>query len=171
MSNETITLNDVRGVSNTHGKEMKLFITPARLTSKIVGQGIFCNIIQPGGFETQLASRIAGFILHEAYISFQNNHFDSSPLYMPPLAAGIDGAYEKTDLSMIKKLGKLFEQGTSGIFHRFNGKKVAYLEIKVISNGREAAIESDWELKSSEYPDKKLNYMHINFKLILLTTV
>jgi hypothetical protein len=153
LSNEILTVNDVRGITDPGGKEMRLFIAPTRLSPGMEGQGIFCNIIQPRGFETQLASRVADFVLHQAYISFQDNHFDSAPLYRPPLAAGMSVCYEKTDDSLLRNLDDLFYRGVYGPFHSSYHKLVAYIDIKVTSNGREATIESDWELKTVSYSD------------------
>ena len=152
-SEETLILNNVRGITPPEGEEMKLYIAPSRFTRKMSGEAIFLSFNSRRGPELQLASRVVKFILHRAYISFQDNHFDSAPLYSPPLAAGMDGSYERTSNQLFEKLDTLLEEGTSGPYHFLNNENVAYLDIKVTSNGREAAIESDWELKGVAYSD------------------
>ncbi len=152
-SDEALILNNVRGITPPEGEEMKLYIAPSRITKEMTGEAIFLSFNSRRGPELQLAARAVKFVLHYAYISFQDNHFDSAPLYSPPLAAGMEGSYEKTSNQLLEKINILIEQGTSGPYHFFNGKNVAYLDIKVTSNGREAAIESDWKLKGVAYSD------------------
>ncbi len=82
-SDDTLRTTNVRGVTPPNGKDMRLFMAPNILTRGMEGQAIFCSLIRPRGIEVQFAARSAAFILHEAYISFQDNHFDASPLFRP----------------------------------------------------------------------------------------
>jgi hypothetical protein len=117
----------------------------------MAGQAIFIDALNSiNRLGTQLASRSAAFILHEAYISFQDNHFDSAPIYRPPLAAGLDVAYEKTSKTLLDKIGNIIKENYQQNYDREN---TSYVDIKVTSNGREAVIESDWDLMTIAYDD------------------
>lgn len=153
-SDNTFITANVRGVTPPEGKDMRLFMEPSFLTKGMEGQGIFCSISRPHGLEVQLASRAAAFILHEAYISFQNNHFNASPLFRPPLAAGMGECYG-TPESLLKRIDELIGKTKYAIPRGHRREAVPYLDLKVTSNGHEAAIESDWEVKTVAYDDIK----------------
>ena len=140
--NALITSN-VRGITSRDGREMRLFLDPAVLLPEMLGQGILLPVnASLDGLGVQLAAREVNFILHQAYISFENNHFDSSPLYLPPLAAGCRRSWEKTNQEVLKRLDSLNDALSVG--WRRGPDEQYYLDIKVTSNGREAVIESDW---------------------------
>lgn len=151
-SEDTLRTTNVRGITPESGQEMKLFMAPNTLKKGMEGQGIYCNLTRPRGLQVQLASRAAGFILHEAYVSFQDNHFDSSPMYRPPLASGLDGCQENTSEALLRRLNGIVRSSDRFFLDH---ETVQYLDIKVTSNGREAAIESDWNLKTIAYDDIK----------------
>lgn len=153
-SEDTVTTTNVRGVTAPEGKEMKLYIEPDFLTREMEGQGIYCGIIRPRGLEVQFASKAAAFILHYAYVSFQDNHFDASPMFRPPLAAGLSECGKSPD-SVPDKLDDIFTHRYYRKNAAFDDDAVAYLDIKVTSNGRAAAIESDWQVKTVGYDDMK----------------
>ena len=148
---EVLRLTNVRGATPPEGREMRLYLAPMRLTEDMRDQAIFLygpyhtsrwqNLIVP------LASvNFASFILHEAYINFKDNHYDSAPICRPLLAAGCNKAWRKMDSGTWQR----FEQA---MMHdnvlREDG--TAYLDIRLISNGREAVIESDWQTRQVTY--------------------
>lgn len=153
-SDDTLLTLNVRGVTTPEGKNMRMYMAPNLLTKGMEGEAIFCGLIQPRGIEVQFASRVAAFILHEAYISFQNNHFDASPLYRPNLAAGLSDSYHSNE-SILQKVGKTVREALFNKVSPFSREIVPYIDIKVTSNGHEAAIESDWEIKTIAYDDVK----------------
>lgn len=153
-SDETLRTFNVRGITSPTGKEMRMFMAPNLLTKGMEGEAIFCGLIHPRRIEVQFASRAAAFILHEAYISFKNNHFDASPLYRPPLAAGLSDCYHSPE-PVLKKVGEIVDETLVTKVDRFSREVVPYIDIKVTSNGHEAAIESDWDVKIIAYDDVK----------------
>ncbi|MDB5161205.1 MAG: hypothetical protein JWO96_585 [Candidatus Saccharibacteria bacterium] len=148
-SPDTVRLTNVRGITPEEGAELRLFIEPDYLTPGMEGQAIFCGLIKPLGLEVQLASQTAAFILHEAYVSFKDNHFDSSPMFRPPLAAGLEGCHNSPPAAL-EKVDELVDFVESG--PRYSDA-VSYVDIKVTSNGLEAAIESDWDIKIALYDE------------------
>ena len=154
ISQDALITNNVRGVTPPTGQDMRLFICPTILAQGMEAQGILCGITDQTPLFTQLAAQRAGFILHEAYISFQDNHFNSAPLYRPPLAAGCDGAFDRTQYDVLQKVAKLISQVRGLLRHDVGRRTLAnYIDIKVTANGRQAVIESDWELKQIAYQD------------------
>lgn len=149
-SDETLRTFNVRGITEPTGKNMRMYMAPNLLTKGMEGEAIFCGLTRPRGIEVQFASRVATFILHEAYISFQNNHFDASPLYRPPLAAGLSDCYKSSD-SVLQKVGEIVDEALFTKVSPFSREIVPYLDIKVTSNGHEATIESDWVIKTVPY--------------------
>ncbi len=151
-SDDTFRTLNVRGVTPQSGKNMRMYMAPNLLTKGMEGEAIFCGLTRPRGIEVQFASRVAEFILHEAYISFQNNHFDASPLYRPPLAAGLSNCYHSPK-PVLQKVGEIVDEALFTKVSPFSREIVPYIDIKVTSNGHEAAIESDWDVKTIAYED------------------
>lgn len=151
-SENTLRTFNVRGVTPPDGKDMRMYMAPNLLTKGMEGEAIFCALTRPRGIEVQFASNIAAFILHEAYISFQNNHFDASPLYRPPLAAGLS-ACRHSPKPVLEKVGQIMDHALSIRVSPFSREIVPYIDIKVTANGREAAIESDWDIQTIAYDD------------------
>lgn len=152
VSEDILHTTNVRGITPPDGKQMRMFMAPNLLKKGMEDQAIFCRVTGPRYLEVQLAAKAASFILHEAYISFQDNHFDSSPLYSPPLAAGLSGGYDSSQ-KVREKVGAVLEDASVRRINHFDRENVAYLDIQVTSNGREAAIESDWEVKVIPYEE------------------
>ncbi|MGZ6004827.1 MAG: hypothetical protein ACXWLH_01610 [Candidatus Saccharimonadales bacterium] len=150
-SDGTLSTTNVRGVTTPEGKDMRLYMAPKRLSRAMEGQGIFCSENQPRGIEVQFAAKAANFILHTAYISFKNNHFNASPLWHPPLAAGLEECYDSP-----QAVREILDQTLQEVLYgplRFSQEVVHYVDIHVTSNGREATIESDWQPKTAAYED------------------
>jgi hypothetical protein len=153
-SDNTLRTYNVRGITQPAGQDMRMFVAPNLLTPGMEGQAIFCSLLKPRGIETQFASKAAGFILHEAYIDFQNNHFDSSPLYRPPLAASLSDCQHSPE-PVFEKVDAMVNKALHGSVPPFSRKYVPYIDIHVTSNGHEAAIESNWQVKTIAYDDVK----------------
>ncbi len=146
---DALVTTNVRGITPPEGKQMRLYMAPRVLKENMQGEGIFCDMLRPRQLEVQLASRAAGFILHLAYISFQDNHFNSAPLYRPPLAAGLDERWD-TPQPVIEKVSAALEE--AGKFYH-NYQAVPFMDITVTSNGRAAAIQSNWKVEAIDYDD------------------
>ena len=148
---ESLQLDNVRGATPPEGREMRLYLAPIRLTEDMRGQAIFfyrslCTT-RWESLRVSLASvDFAAFILHEAYVNFKDNHYDSAPICRPALAAGIFDAEAKTDPTTWQKFKRALRHDNAG---RENG--TAYLDIRLTSNGREAIIESDWQSRQVSY--------------------
>jgi len=153
-SEDTLRTFNTRGITPRSGKNMRLYMAPNLLKKGMEGEGIFCSLTRPRGIETQFASVTASFILHQAYISFQNNHFDASPLYRPSLAASLSYCENSTD-ALLVKIDEVIENALFRKVSPFSREAVPYLNIKVTSNGHETAIESDWNLNVIAYDDIK----------------
>lgn len=151
-SEEALYLSNVRGATPKAGQAMRFFISPRLLTEGMRHQGIFYDATYHNRLAIQLgASRLADLVLHEFYISFQDNHFESSPICRPPLAGGLDGAAEKTDRRLLDHLQAIFTSEQRRFFDQEARRSVGYFDITVTANGREMAIESDWQLREADY--------------------
>ena len=151
----SLHLTNVRGATPPAGKEMRLFLSPPILTEGMRDQAIFYDSLYFNRLAVQIGStRFADFVLCENYISFKDNHFDSSPICRPPLAASCAGAGEKTEDSLLDYLDGLFR-----LTHQLSwqnrdlSKSIPYMNIRVTANGREAVIESDWNVHEIAYRD------------------
>ena len=151
----SLHLTNVRGATPPAGKEMRLFLSPPILTEGMRSQAIFYDSLYSNRLAVQIGStRFADFILCEDYISFKDNHFDSSPICRPPLAAGCTGASEKTEDSLLNHLDGLFRLIRQLSWQdRDLSKSIPYMDIRVTANGREAVIESDWNVQEIAYRD------------------
>jgi len=149
ISESTILLTNVRGITPKEGQKLRLFIEPERLAPGMEGQAVFCGLMKPYEIEVQLVSQVASFILHTAYISFKNNHFNSSPMYRPQVAAGLEGC-NKSPAKALDSLEVFLKSIGS---YRRDTSSVQYLDIILTSNGHEAALESDWDIKTIAYED------------------
>lgn len=148
---EDIKLNMVRGITPPEGRHMRLFVAPKRLLPAMVGEGVYCGIIDLKGVEAQFVSKNMDFFLHQAYISFQDNHFDSSPLFMPPLAAGLNGYSEDTSWELFTHATERLQSATYKGYHDYNN--VQFFNIHVTSNGHEVVLRSDWNPHVVSYRD------------------
>lgn len=148
---EDIKLDMVRGVTPPEGRDMRLFVTPKQFERAMLDEAVYCSLIRPSKLEVQLVSKLAGFVLHEAYISFQDNHFDSAPLFMPPLAAGFDGFTSDTNMDVAQRAHDRLQSAAHSGFHDY--QNVTYFNLRVISNGHEIVLHSDWEPQVVAYDE------------------
>ncbi|NTW62157.1 hypothetical protein HGB25_01960 [Candidatus Saccharibacteria bacterium] len=138
---DVLRLTCARGITPMSGETMRLYISPDYLEPGMVNQAIYSDERNGGGLKVQFSTKVARFILYDAWLSFKDNHNDASPLYRPPLAASIySGAHNSPQL-----MNKV-EQITGNRFSRQRNTQqgTPFVDIKVTSNGREATIESDW---------------------------
>ncbi|HET9173811.1 MAG TPA: hypothetical protein VFN56_00850 [Candidatus Saccharimonadales bacterium] len=152
VSEDSLVTSNVRGITTPEGKEMRLYMTPNKMPKGLAGNGLFCSIIRPLRMHVMFASKTAELVLHNAYISFQNNHFDTSPLFRPPLAAGLSSC-QGTQEHVLKRLNEVTEFTSFKGGYQFDYEVVPYIDIKITSNGRQAVIESDWKVKETGYDD------------------
>lgn len=141
----------VRGITSEQGESMRLYVAPHVLPRQMEGQGIFCGLNQPSRQVVQFASKVAKFVLQEGYISFQDNHLSSTPLFMPEIAAGFNWVTRDTNKELARQIHQKIEKAMIQGFH--DRTNVGYFDIEIASNGREIVIKSDWDLKVIPYSD------------------
>jgi hypothetical protein len=144
---EAIRTDNVRGVTEPDGQELRLYIAPKKITKRMKGQGFYFDNLRPYGFAQQYLSIIGKAVVHCAYVSLKDNHFNSAPLYRPQVGMGLNmGEVTRTNFK------KLIE-----LVHGKNNRDIrpdhsVYIDTKITSNGREATLETDWEPKLEETP-------------------
>jgi hypothetical protein len=148
---EDIKLEMVRGVTPPEGLDLKLFICPKRFERGMEGEAVYCSLLSPRGIDVQFVSKLSKFILHEAYISFQDNHFSSAPLLMPPVAAGFDWFSKDTNLDVAQNIHEKLRAVSFETYH--DDTTVRFFNIHIASNGREIVLGSDWQVQHAAYED------------------
>lgn len=143
-------VDNVRGITEMEGEDIRLYCTPTRLHTAMVGQGIYCSLTRPSREEVQHSARAARFVLDYAYVSLKDNHSSSSPFFKPAVAAGLWTSLTNND-TVIKRVNNF----TKGIAtdNRSTDQTVSYIDLHLTSNGRLAAIESDWQPTTVNYRD------------------
>ena len=148
-SPRALTTDNVRGATSPAGEMYRLFLAPTKLTSAMKNQALLYDHIEnpQNVYFSQIRSHVFDFILHSAYISFQNNHFSDVNVYCPKIAAGLDGGRDLTDKALLEAIYRLIDDINWA--YRQNGDDYSpYINIKLTSNGRRAVIESDWEIRT-----------------------
>lgn len=147
--NNLIRSDDVRGATNPSGEQIKIYIDPERVTKEMKNQAFFIEGNHFAGFREQYFSMIGRMIIHKEYISMKNNHFDSAPLYRPAVAIGLwsagSGSENRTKFSELQAIAHgrtVYDRGIYG---------AAYIDARITANGRQATIETDWQLKTEPY--------------------
>ncbi len=146
-----IKIKSVRGVTEPDGKNMRLFSSPTMMAEGIMDEAVYCSISRPGRFEEQLVAKMASFVLHRAYFSFQDNHFNSAPLFMPPLVAALSWFPEDNDIDTVNHVVKTLEAASRQSSD--DRSEVQYFDIKATSNGHEVVLRSDWQPKTISYKE------------------
>ena len=141
-SSDGIRTDNVRGITSPEGKKFKMYISPKKATKAMKGEGIYFDIFHLRGPAAQFYSMIGGVVLHEAYVSMKDNHFDSAPLYRAGIAVGLR-AYRHVREG--KKLQELVRDVHGETAYDKRPDRSLYVNARVISNGREAVLESDFE--------------------------
>ena len=156
--------NNVRGITPEEGWETRLFfpnlshLRQADFLRKIADKAILYDHLKLNNgnrLVQQLLAAEAALILSTTYISFQDNHFDSAPLYRTQLALGYDNMEPGAKLSENERLKEVLEtyhKSHAGMFDE-SATPITYADIKVTANGRHATIESDWDLKTADWED------------------
>ena len=146
-----IKLRMVRGITPPDDQELKLFVTPRKMMPAMIGQAVYCDLVRPRSLETQFTCKFASFVLHEAYLSFQDNHLNSAPLFMPPVAAAFDWISPENDADVVRRVTTLLEKSAYLLFH--DHENTMYYNLHITSNGREIVLSSDWEPHIVSYED------------------
>lgn len=133
-----IRATDVRGVTSPDGERMRLYISPNFYTTRMDKQGFYFDMLYHQGLLEQYLCSVGRVAVHEVYISMKDNHFNSSPVFRPQVGMGL------MDLKGGVDQARMLVNVTRDRFHEHDTN--AYINTVVTSNGREATIESDWEL-------------------------
>lgn len=132
-----IRASDVRGITSPKGEKMRLYISPSFYTPDMDQQGFYFEMIYHPEILKQYLCSVGKVAIHEVYISLKDNHFDSSPLIRPQVGMGLWDAESKDRVQYLKQVSR-------SRFHEHDSN--AYINSVITSNGREATIQSDWEL-------------------------
>ncbi len=146
QNNNAITCGQVRGVTKPEGEKMRMYLDPRTFTNSMRGAGVqvaFNMTMDPGGVLLQTAAMNSKVVVTDYNLNFKDNHSNSAPLFRPPVAIGMwDG---------LGGIGpKLQELNEAQPFYLAWDPidTVEYIDTIVTSNGRQATIESDWQIKS-----------------------
>lgn len=137
--------DSVRGVTSPDGESHRLLINPTNIRN-IKGRSVFADQFYFADYlklKTQLVCKLAKFVVCQDWLSFKDNHTPSAPLILPELAVGLYGA-DEASWPIVQKMHDLPARYSS--IPR-SDVPLAYFDMRVISNGREAVIESDWTPK------------------------
>ncbi len=141
-----IVCHQVRGATLPEGERLRIYLDPSVFTRAMHGAGVqvaFNMTMNPSGLLLQTAAMKSKVVITDYNLNFKDNHSNSSPLFRPPVAIGMwDGAGE---------VGQKFTELNEEQPFRYAGdviNTVEYIEAIVTSNGRQATIESDWEIRS-----------------------
>lgn len=137
-----VRARNVRGATAPEGKELRIYLAPDKITKHMRDQGFFFDIFRPNPFAQQCMSMVGSVVIHEAYVSLKGNHFETSPMYRPEVAMGLIGC---EGVENARKLRELMVLAHGRHINDRPQRGHAYIDAKITSNGREAAIESDWE--------------------------
>ena len=151
IPDEDVKISDVRGVTPPEGKSFRMYLAPKKFMPAMNGEAVFCGFSQPRHLETQLLSKMVGFVLHRAYISFKDNHFASAPLFMPPLAAGLSTHAVDTKPEVASRITQRLDRAVMQNCQDFTN--VNYVDVRVVSNGSEMVISSDWQIQEVPYAE------------------
>jgi hypothetical protein len=144
LPHEGFRTNSVRGVTGPEGERVKLEINPG-IKKKVPGNGIYGNQFffrDDTPLKTQIVCKMAGVALFEDWLSFKDNHTSAASLILPRLAIGLHGA-DKASWPMLEQFKDLPRELPS-LFRGANGE---YFDVRVVSNGREAVLQSDWKIR------------------------
>jgi hypothetical protein len=134
----------VIGATDPRGEKMRLYLEPAVLTPKMKEQAIMIDWGEQG-FGVQVMSRAARVVFADL-LHFNHGHFDSAPFMRAPIAASLDHRHSEVDAEVRKRLRELAPD-----FRAADRLTTAtYLDTVITSNGRQIAIQSDWQPKKEE---------------------
>lgn len=137
--------SSVRGATSKSGEMIRLAInpTPASMQPRgtsVYGDHFYFNDSHP--LRTQLVCNLADVVMRPDTVSFKNNHSSAAPLYMPRIAIGLYGA-DELSWSQLENL----EHFPSSLARAAEFAVQTYFEAYIISNGREAVVQTDWRQK------------------------
>lgn len=137
-----VVCHDVRGYTSRDGESIRIYIDPRKFTRAMEGEGVFIDFDLPSE-AAQYAAMKSRLAIVEPNLSFKDNHVTSAPLFRPPLAIGLwdqhGDAWEKFE--DLKEQRPFRDAWT-------NVREVEYINATVTSNGRQATIDSDWQLRT-----------------------
>lgn len=140
-----LTINSVRGATTQDGEQVRIYMQPRRLARSMINQAIFVGTgIGYRGHMEQVAvmqSRIA--IAYD--LNFKDNHWTSAALTRPPVALGL---WDNGDGTADERFTTLLQQRPQRTIWEPLDDRTEYIDAHIISNGRQATIDSDWELKT-----------------------
>lgn len=141
-----ITCQQVRGATKPQGEELRIYLDPPVFSSAMHEAGVqvaFNMTMYPSGLLLQTAAMNSKVVITDYNLNFKDNHSNSSPLFRPPVAIGM---WDRSG-EVGQKFTELNERQT---FHYAGDviDSVEYIDATVTSNGRQAAIESDWEIRT-----------------------
>lgn len=127
--------NQAHGLTEPEGRKVRIYIEPKQYTEGLLGQGIFYESRRNPAIETML-SRICAVYIDDCYISLKGNHAAASILHQPDIGISMFGQKE-----IAQVFGRLQTESQSTLGNH-------YINARVIANGQEAAVESDFVLRS-----------------------
>jgi hypothetical protein len=139
-----VKVHDVKGATSRDGERVRIYLDPVTLTKNMEDQAFWIAYHLSDNFKTQQASRMAKVILLDYFLGFKNNHFASAPLTRAPVTLGLyDGIGEGVRaINTVAAKRPIRQFGPN-----WHGDQVEYIDATVTSNGRQATIESDWEMR------------------------
>jgi hypothetical protein len=138
-----VKVHDVKGATSRMGEKLRIYLDPMTITERMNEQAFWVSHRVSVGDMSQVVSLMGKVILLDYFLGFKNNHFDSAPLTRAPVALGLyDGVGEGA--TAIGKVALQQPRRTVSDWHR---DQVEYIDAVVTSNGRQATIESDWQMR------------------------
>lgn len=138
----SVVCHNVRGFTDESGESMRIYIDPSKFTRAMEGAGVFIDFDLRGEV-SQYAAMHSRLAIVEQNLSFKDNHVTSAPLFRPPLAIGLwdqHGDARQKFMNLAEQCP--FRDAWTHV------REVEYIDAIVTSNGRQATINSDWQLRT-----------------------
>lgn len=136
-----VTINEVRGVTNKRGENVKIYLDPQHLGGQMHGHGFYMDFNLSHGMEAQVASSIGSVVVLNYMLSFKDNHYNSAPLYRPKVVLGLYSLLAgKGSPDAAARFARICNENTP----QPPSNCVSYILATVTSNGRQATVSSDW---------------------------
>lgn len=147
VTDSSLVINSVRGATAKKGEQVRVYIEPRRLARSMKDQAIFVGLgIGYRGHPEQVAvmqSRIA--ITYG--LNFKDNHWTSTTLTRPPVALGL---WDSSNGAADERFTMLSRQRPQRTVWEPIDTETEYINAHITSNGRQAVIDSDWELRTEQ---------------------
>ena len=141
---DIVTVHDVRGATDPSGEQLRIYLDPRKFGKAMYRQAFYADYnLETSGRSLQMTSLDSRVMIINYFLSFKDNHFDSSPLTRAPIALGLwDDVGEAEE-----RFRAVMSSQEAAQRRRI---KETYINAAITSNGRQATIASDWQIHDEQ---------------------